>query len=156
MFRLFKRVSFIIVLFLIMVGSAFFISDTMKYTSMIEVLKEDYPGFSFYAEDIEGMPYEIVEILALQNLEYNRFNKEESMESPRLNQTLIKDYNPEEVEDLRIKVSQKSGEIYDAYLAKAFLKYINKSNVIVIALVVVEIVRYTLEERRRGKQNARK
>ena len=156
MFRLFRRVSLIIFLFLVMVGSAYFISDTMKYTPMKEVILKDYENFSFYSEDIESLPYELVEILALQNLEYHRFNKKESMESTRLNQKLIEPFSLEEVEEIRTQVSQKSGEIYDEYFFKGFLNYINKTNGIVIILVFVEIVRFTLEERRRSRGSARK
>ena len=154
--RLFWRLAFIIILFLGMVGSVFFISDTMKYNPMIEVILEDYDGFGFYNEDIDNLPYEKEELLALQNLEHHRFNKKDSMENPWINQKFTDPFNQQEVESMKESVSKISGELYNRYLFKAFLKYLNKTNGIVIVLVIVEILRFTLEERRRGKKNAKR
>ena len=153
MIYLLKRVFMLVSILLMLLGTIFYFSGTIKYEPMIQVIEADYPQYRFYStqpEEYPNLEMSFDHILAFHNLEFHMFNKERAMNEPRIQAEVTRDMDSGEIAQLRNKVALLSGDLHDYYLPRAFFRYASGHYAAFLIVAAFEVIRVGLVRKREG------
>jgi len=153
-----KRVAMLVSIMLMLLGTVFYFSDSIRYEPMIQVIQEDYPQFEFYStqpEDYGDLDIEYNRILAFDNLEFHMFDKDSSVNEPRLQEEVIRGLDSQQVVELRNQVGLLSGDIHDYYFPRAFFRYARGHYAVFLIVAAFETIRVMVAGDRERRRNVK-
>lgn len=153
-----QRVVTLILIFLILLGIVFYFSEPLKYSPMIEIIELDNPQYEFYSANLGGyedLEIELTRILAFHNLEFHMFNKEKSVNNPRIEEEITRGMESQEIVELRNEVALLSGDLHDYYFPRAFLSYAKGNYVAFLIVAAFVTIRAIIAEGRKRRKNTK-
>ncbi|WP_422486622.1 hypothetical protein [Gudongella sp. DL1XJH-153] len=153
-----KRVAMLISILLMLLGTVFYFSDSIKYEPMIQLIEEDYPQYEFYStppEDYENLDIDYNRVLAFHNLEFHMFDKDSSVNEPRIQEEVTRGMDSQQVVELRNQVGLLSGDIHDYYFPRAFFSYAKGHYVAFLIVAAFETIRVMIAGSRERRRNDR-
>ena len=151
-----KRVVMLVSILLMLLGTVFYFSDSIKYEPMIQLLQEDYPQYEFYStlpEDYESLDMDYNRVLAFYNLEFHMFDKDSSVNEPRIQEEVIRGMDSQQVAELRNQVGLLSGDIHDFYFPRAFFRYARGHYAAFLIVAAFETIRVLVAGSRERRKN---
>ena len=153
-----KRVAMLISILLMLLGTVFYFSDSIKYDPMIELIEEEYPQYEFYStppEDYENLEMDYNRVLAFHNLEFHMFDKDSSVNEPRIQEEVTRGMDSQQVVELRNQVGLLSGDIHDYYFPRAFFSYARGHYAAFLIVAAFETIRVMMVVSRERRKNGR-
>ena len=153
-----QRVAMLVSIMLMLLGTVFYFSDSIKYEPMIQVIQEDYPQYEFYStqpDEYEDLGIEYNRILAFDNLEFHMFDKDSSVNEPRLQEEVIRGLDSQQVVELRNQVGLLSGDIHDYYFPRAFFRYARGHYAVFFIVSAFETIRIMMAGDRERRRNVK-
>ncbi len=153
-----QRVAMLVSIMLMLLGTVFYFSDSIKYEPMIQVIQEDYPQYEFYStqpDEYEDLDIEYNRILAFDNLEFHMFDKDSSVNEPRLQEEVIRGLDSQQVVELRNQVGLLSGDIHDYYFPRAFFRYARGHYAVFFIVAAFETIRIMMAGDRERRRNVK-
>lgn len=151
-----QRVAMLVSILLMLLGTVFYFSDSIKYEPMIQILQEDYPQYEFHStlpEDYENLDMDYNRILAFYNLEFHMFDKDSSVNEPRVQEEVIRGMDSQQVSELRNQVGLLSGDIHDFYFPRAFFRYVRGHYAAFLIVAAFETIRVLVAGNRERRKN---
>jgi|GEM_PF-3553445 hypothetical protein len=153
-----KRVAMLVSIMLMLLGTVFYFSDSIKYEPMIQVIQEDYPQYEFYStqpDEYDDLPIQPERIQAFHNLEYHMFNKENAINQPNIENEAIRGMDFKEVEEFTERVALTSGDIHDYYFPRAFFRYARGHYAVFFIVAAFETIRIVMAGDRERRRNVK-
>ncbi|MGM0397188.1 MAG: hypothetical protein ACQEP4_09055 [Bacillota bacterium] len=153
-----KRVAMLVSILLMLLGTVFYFSDSIKYEPMIQLIQKDYPQYEFFStspEDYDSLDIDYNRILAFHNLEFHMFDKESAIDEPRIQEEAIRGMDSQQVVELRDQVGLVSGDIHDYYFPRAFFSYARGHYAAFLIVAAFETIRVMMAGSRERKRNDR-
>ncbi len=153
-----QRVAMLVSILLMLLGTVFYFSDSIKYDPMIELIQEDYPQYEFYStppEDYETLGIDYNRVLAFHNLEFHMFDKDSSVNEPRIQEEVTRGMDSQQVVELRNQVGLLSGDIHDYYFPRAFFSYARGHYAAFLIVAAFETIRVMMAGSRERRKNGR-
>ncbi|WP_409227272.1 hypothetical protein [Gudongella sp. SC589] len=154
-----KRVAMLVSIMLMLLGTVFYFSDSIKYEPMINVIEEDYPQYEFYStqpEEYEDLEIDYNHILAFHNLEFNMFDKDRAVNEPRIEVEVTRGMDSQQVIELRNQIGLLSGDIHDYYFPRAFFRYARGHYAVFLIVAAFETIRIMMAGDRERRRNVKR
>lgn len=156
--KILLRILMLVSVLSMVLGIVYYMSQDHIKDSVSSLILRDYPNYEDYIDNPEKyvndeMPLE--EVLAIGNIVYHNYNKQDFIEDVYINQDVLKDLTEEETINLKGQVKDLSLDRYDYYFTWGFFEYAKSHYGAYIVVIMYELLRNAMIRRdvaRRSKK----
>lgn len=142
--KILLRIVMLVSVLTMVLGIVYYMSETHIKNAVSFLIAKDYPNYEDYTDNPEEHVTDkrsLVEVLAVGNIIYHDYNKQNIIEDTYINESVLTGLSEIKILDLKKEVKDFSVDRYDYYFTWGFFGYVKNNFGAYIVVIMYEIIR---------------